>query len=141
MSIMGPAPRPCESCPYRKDVESGIWAHEEYEKLRAYDQDTVYQPLAVFQCHQADSGSDRSRMCAGWVGCHGDDLLALRLHGVKTGDYSAMEYTTPVPLFSSGNEAADHGQREIDSPSDEASRKIEKIKKVRKNLLPDRRQR
>ena len=26
--------QPCSSCPYRKDVPSGVWAHHEYEKLR-----------------------------------------------------------------------------------------------------------
>nr|WP_280343300.1 DUF6283 family protein [Nocardia neocaledoniensis] len=31
-----PAPRPCVSCPYRRDVPSGVWDFGEYEKLRGY---------------------------------------------------------------------------------------------------------
>lgn len=28
-----PSPRLCESCPYRRDVPSGIWDRSEYAKL------------------------------------------------------------------------------------------------------------
>ncbi|MGW4372017.1 DUF6283 family protein [Nocardia takedensis] len=66
-------------CPYRRDVPSGIWDHTEYRKLRAYDNELPDQPAALFQSHQQDAGDDRRRMCAGWVGCHGPTLLALRL--------------------------------------------------------------
>jgi hypothetical protein len=37
MSINPPAPKPCESCPYRKDVPSGVWSEGEYRKLPQYD--------------------------------------------------------------------------------------------------------
>jgi hypothetical protein len=37
------AARPCASCPYRKDVPSGIWAAHEYTKLLAYDGDILDQ--------------------------------------------------------------------------------------------------
>ncbi|MFE7545794.1 DUF6283 family protein [Streptomyces platensis] len=79
-SLRPPAPRPCESCPYRRDVPAGIGASEEYEKLRRYDADTPNQPTKLFQCHQADGDSDNRRICGGWAGCHeGEDLLALRV--------------------------------------------------------------
>lgn len=136
MSILGPAPRPCESCPYRQDVPSGVWSREEYEKLREYDEDTSMQPLAIFQCHQTDRENDHSRMCAGWVGCHSGDLLALRLYLTQGGDPAVFEYVSPVDLFASGNEAADHGVREIYSPSPEAIHMMEKISRVR-NLVTD----
>jgi len=45
---------PCQSCPYRRDVPSGIWAHEEYEKILDYDNETGHQPMKVFMCHQAE---------------------------------------------------------------------------------------
>lgn len=77
--VRGPAPQPCASCPYRRDVASGIWAAEEYAKLPAYDTDTPFQPANLFLCHQTSAGDPRARVCAGWVGCHGSDLLALRL--------------------------------------------------------------
>lgn len=40
---------------------------------------------------------------------------------------ASMRYTTTVPLFDSGAEAAEHGMRDIEEPSEEASRVIEKI--------------
>nr|WP_239003987.1 DUF6283 family protein [Nocardia panacis] len=64
-----PAPRPCASCPYRRDVPSGIWHESEYNKLRSYDLDTAYQPTALFECHQTEPDTPAARMCAGWVGC------------------------------------------------------------------------
>ncbi|MFD5890998.1 DUF6283 family protein [Streptomyces sp. NPDC060334] len=111
-SLRSPAPRPCESCPYRRDVPAGIWARSEYEKLRLYDADTSRQPMRMFQCHQTDADSDVRRVCGGWAGCHkGEELLALRL-AVLRGSMDAatfratVEYESPVPLFSTGSEAA-----------------------------------
>ncbi|WP_067904162.1 DUF6283 family protein [Nocardia vaccinii] len=72
-----PAPRPCSSCPYRRDAPSGVWDAEEYEKLRLYDLDMAFQPPRLFQCHQADFDSGVRRLCAGWAGCHGSELLGL----------------------------------------------------------------
>ncbi|AGT12716.1 hypothetical protein PBI_WHIRLWIND_120 [Mycobacterium phage Whirlwind] len=135
-----PAPNPCGSCPYRRDTPSGVWAKQEYVKLAEYDADMAFQPPHLFLCHQHDAGSDQSRLCAGWVGTHGaDNLLALRLAGVfgtlppdeldKT-----LDYSTPVPLFDSGAEAAEHGIRDIESPSEDAERAIEKIANRRDDI-------
>ncbi|MEU3010209.1 DUF6283 family protein [Nocardia asteroides] len=137
-----PAPRPCASCPYRRDVPSGVWDYAEYEKLRAYDGEMGEQPQGLFQCHQADGDSPASRMCAGWVGCHGGhELLALRLAliggRIQPETFEAAErYVSPVALFGSGAEAADHGQAEIDRPGVQARRLIQKIDKVRTDLSP-----
>ncbi|MER7805377.1 DUF6283 family protein [Streptomyces parvulus] len=137
-----PAPRPCDSCPYRRDVPSGVWAHEEYEKLRRYDAPTVEQPPGLFQCHQNDQNSTVSRICAGWAGCHdGQHLLALRvalLEGrISQETFTATSgYHSPVPLFASGREAADHGQAEIPRPGQEAARLIGKISQIRTDLRP-----
>ncbi|WP_280420012.1 DUF6283 family protein [Nocardia carnea] len=138
--LMGPpAPRPCASCPYRRDVPSGIWASEEYDKLRGYDNETPFQPLGLFQCHQHDPDSATARMCAGWVGCHGSELLALRL-AASTGAITpataqaAAEYRSPVPLFASGAEAADHGQAEIMRPGLAAAAAVEKITRRRSDI-------
>lgn len=132
-TIAPPPPRPCESCPYRRDVASGVWAHEEYEKLRRYDRETHKQPTGVFQCHQGKDASGRMRVCAGWAGCHdGNHLLALRM-GAMVGVLdmatvdAVIDYVSPVPLFASGSEAADHGQREIEHPDGAAVRTIIKI--------------
>jgi len=102
---------PCSACPYRCDVPSGVWSYEEYEKLRDYDNPTMDQPFAYFACHATPE-----HLCSGWAVVHTSrgheyDLLSLRMIG-----YPDIPATT-VELFSSGNQAADHGQAEIEEPS------------------------
>ncbi|MFC1436631.1 DUF6283 family protein [Streptacidiphilus sp. N1-10] len=139
-SLRRPAPRPCKSCLYRRDVPSGVWAHEEYEKLRRYDAPTVDQPPRLFQCHQTDADSTIARICAGWAGCHDSaHLLALRIAilegSIDETTYQAMlEYESSVPLFASGNEAADHGQADTNDPRDDAERLVAKITRTRRDL-------
>lgn len=140
--IRPPALCPCISCPYRLDVPSGIWAPEEYRKLPAYDRPTMEQPTGVFLCHQHDRGATGSRTCAGWAGTHdGYHLLAIRfamMHGEmspETAD-TICEYASPVPLFESGAEAAEHGLAEIEMPSDQAAAVIAKIERRRQDLRP-----
>lgn len=134
--MIGPAPRACESCPYRRDVPSGVWDEEEYEKLPRYDRPT-YDQLSdgLFQCHQNGRNDDKARLCAGWVAVHGDQSLALRL-AVVSGrvDPSVMDYSTDVELFGSGAEAAEHGMAEIDDPSPEAIEMMEKIGRTREDV-------
>lgn len=126
-----PRKRPCASCPYRRDVPSGVWAAGEYEKLRGYDGETFEQTeTGVFMCHQG-----AGEVCAGWAGVHGhQESLALRLAIVRDPDVdvpAVLGYTSPVPLFASGAEAADHGEREIGQPSPEAVAVTEKVTRVR----------
>jgi hypothetical protein len=125
--IRAPAPRPCDSCPYRRDVPSGIWDASEYAKLLGYDEPTMLQPPWLFLCHQQDG-----RVCAGWVGCHGDQLLAIRLAAADRRMSldtlcTTVNYRSPVPLFASGREAAEHGMAEIESPSLEARKSQSKL--------------
>ncbi|MCI3277017.1 DUF6283 family protein [Streptomyces cylindrosporus] len=135
-----PAPRPCDSCPYRRDVPSGVWSHEEYEKLRRYDAATPEQPPGLFQCHQADADGSIRRICAGWAGCHsGEGLLGLRLalfeDRIDAETFrAAAHYRSPVPLFDSGTEAADHGQADIHRPDHAAALLIHKIIRTRTDL-------
>lgn len=134
MSKHGPAKRPCGSCPYRRDVPSGLWAVDEYEKLPRFDEAdlTSGQPLGAFFCHQQNG-----RLCAGWVGCHDmDNSIGLRMalsRGlINVDDYeAAIDYESPVPLFSSGAEAAAHGMRDIRSPSPSARRAIDNLTRKR----------
>jgi hypothetical protein len=119
---------PCSACPYRCDVPSGVWSHHEYEKLRDYDKPTGDQPFAYFACHATPE-----HLCNGWAVVHTNrgnefDLLALRLLGVTE------EATSNVALFASGNEAADHGQRDIEDPSDEALEAVAKLMKKYERL-------
>lgn len=132
--IRPPAQRPCDSCPYRQDVPSGMWDASEYAKLARYDADTIAQPPGLFLCHLTE---ENGRMCAGWAGCHdGDNLLALRLATAngrispETAQFT-VGYRSPVPLFASGTEAAIHGMRNIDQPSDDALAAMNKIERVR----------
>ncbi len=123
-----PAPRPCESCPYRTDVPAGLWAPSEYVKLARYDAETGLQPARVFLCHQAGD-----RVCAGWAGCHDTDhLLSLRaaaLTGSMTGDdiTATRDYRSPVLLFRSGTEAAAWGMSGIECPDPAARHLQEKL--------------
>jgi len=122
--LQPPAPRPCRSCPYRKDVPSGVWSADEYTKLPRYDGDTAYQDPTVFQCHQQDG-----RLCAGWVGCH-DMIESLGLRfailagDIRSEDVDAiLDYETDVPLFETGAAAARHGLARIKDP-DISARKL-----------------
>jgi hypothetical protein len=117
---------PCKSCPYRQDVPSGVWAEEEYEKLKNYDGEIIDQltkgAAGLFMCHQ-----QTGNLCAGWIATHGvDNLLALRLHGHEV-DAKVWSYRTKVPVFKSGQEAAEHGMAEIDEPGVKAQRVIERL--------------
>jgi hypothetical protein len=130
--VKPPAPRPCESCPYRLDVPSGVWAVEEYEKLPQYDGPTWAQPLRVFLCHQ-----QTGRACAGWAGCHdGDELMALRTavaagHMTVEAVEETARYVSPVPLFGSGREAALHGLRDVRAPGPAARKVIDKFDRTK----------
>jgi Family of unknown function (DUF6283) len=113
--------QPCSSCPYRKNVPSGVWAHEEYEKLRDYDEPTYAQPISTFACHVTPE-----HLCHGWAVVHTSrghefDLLALRFWPCGPIPKAA------VPLFSSGNEAADHGQAHLEDPDDQAVEVTERL--------------
>lgn len=136
-----PAPRPCASCPYRRDVPSGVWAAEEYEKLRAYDRPTMGQPPQVFLCHQKNRDAAGGRVCAGWAGVHdGAHLLALRFavleRRMTPEDVdSTIDYVSPAPLFGSGTEAAEHGLAEVDAPGVRAVETMAKISRVRTDLI------
>lgn len=123
----GPAKSPCGTCPYRRDVPSGVWDASEYAKLPDYDAPTALQPPGLFLCHQADG-----RVCAGWAGCHdGHELLALRmaaLQGMSPDEVAnTRDYTSAMPLFGSGQEAADHGMARIDDPDPKAKRVIVRL--------------
>ena len=113
------AKTPCVTCPYSRDVPSGVWAASEYAKLLAYDGSMADQAVngggPVFDCHQ-----DNGKLCAGWVGCHGAiNLLALRLTRI-TVDPDLWKYKSPVKLFASGAAAAEHGMRAIKRPGQRA---------------------
>jgi Family of unknown function (DUF6283) len=128
--MLRPRRQPCSSCPYRRDVPSGIWEAEEYAKLPGYDGDVPEQidagALGVFMCHQADG-----QICAGWAGCHDmANSLAIRLATPEV-DPAIVDYRSPVPLFGSGAEAAEHGMRDVAAPGEAAVAKAEGLRRTR----------
>jgi hypothetical protein len=135
-----PARYPCASCPYRRDVPSGVWSEEEYDKLPRYDGETGEQLPAAFFCHQQNG-----RLCSGWVGCHDmAESFGLRiaaLQGVVSEEdfEAALDYVCPVPLFASGAEAAAHGMAEVEEPGLGARRVVDKVRarRVRRGLDPE----
>ncbi|MER5617692.1 DUF6283 family protein [Streptomyces sp. NPDC002215] len=140
MTTRPPAPRPCATCPYRTDVPSGVWSQKDYEKLPPFDGPTWDQPPRLFICHQHDRDDNGARVCGGWAGCHdGDQLLAVRVASI-TGEITAetteaiRNYTSPVPLFASGAEAAAHGMRDLHTPGPEALHAMAKINLTRTDL-------
>jgi hypothetical protein len=122
---------PCSSCPYRRDVPSGIWAASEYEKLPRYDGETWEQAEAgatgLFFCHRTPDF-----LCAGWTGCHDmDENLAMRLHARRQDvDPEVYDYVSPVLLFDSGAEAAAHGMRDISEPGDTTQAKVRQLVRI-----------
>jgi len=122
---------PCGSCPYRRDVPSGIWHRNEYDKLPQYDGETWEQNQAIFMCHQRDGN-----LCAGWLACHDPKkLLALRM-GRVTGeniDPSVFDYKTDVPVFASGAEARAHGIRDIKQPDAKAKKMVAGLMRKRES--------
>lgn len=124
-----PPPKPCGSCPYRRDVPSGIWAKHEYDKLPEYDGQTwEQQSVAIFMCHQNDG-----HLCGGWLACHDPaELLALRITRV---DPSTYAYETDVPVFASGAEARAHGLRDLAEPGDKATKMMEGLLRKRRRSL------
>ncbi len=127
------SPIPCTTCPYRRDVASGVWHEDEYQKLLAYDRPTSEQPPALFMCHQQTGG-----LCTGWLQSHADrdhrfDLLALRINYRKF-DESVAKIAVSDPevlLFKTAAAAAAHGMKEIEKPGRKAKAAIARIVRKR----------
>lgn len=115
---------PCPSCPYRRDVPSGVWHDTEYDKLVEYDE--PQRSYAPFHCHQENITGEPT-VCRGWLSVHPETGAARLL--VATGRIEDDDrYTEPrVPLFGSGGEAAAHGRRDIAHPGPEARAMIDKL--------------
>ena len=134
--------QPCSSCPYRKDVPSGVWDAREYVKLPAYDNPTGEQPMQAFNCHQQNGC-----LCRGWLDVHGKqkpghELMSLRLLGLSVGPegvaeiQKAIEDGPAVPVFEDGLTACMHGLKEIQEPSDDAIDVQSKVTAVHRKKAP-----
>lgn len=132
MSELTVAKNPCATCPYRKDVPSGVWSHEDYEKLRKYDDAPMPtgENLGVFLCHNT-SVAGCNIACKGWLIVH-DDSIAVRLAFVR-GQICIGDLKPPgMPLHESGAAAADFGQKQISRPNRKARSLVAKLAKTGK---------
>ena len=125
----------CASCPYRRDTPSGIWQAEEYEKLRAFDQEVTQleDPLSVFLCHQSEV-TGRETICRGWLSVHRDSIAVrvLKIKGAVRCDQVPRE---AEPLYyATGTEACEAGLAGVEQPSREARHKTETLERQRANL-------
>lgn len=115
----------CSTCPYRRDTPPGVWAPEEYEKLRSFDREPSedLDCLRTFHCHQG-TVTGTLTVCRGWLDVH-QDSVAVRLAAMNGA--IAME---DIPdehdalYYASGNEAADAGLAGVDDKSAAADKAI-----------------
>lgn len=114
--------QPCEACPYRRDVPSGLWSAEEYDKLPPYDAETWEQPFDGFSCHATPEF-----YCHGWAVVHMSRGHAFELLALRFAHFEGDIPTPPVPLFESGAEAAEHGKREIKRPKKRAKQTVQRL--------------
>jgi hypothetical protein len=60
-----------------------------------------------------------------------DENLAIRLSRENLDIGAIRRYESPVPLFGSGAEAAEHGKRNIANPSPAAREKVAQLMRLR----------
>lgn len=129
----------CETCPYRRDTPSGIWAKHEYEKLPAYDHGRVMKfpdglaavvpELAIFHCHQT-TAAGKPIICRGWLSVHRGST-AVRL-GVLSGriDVDDLPKKNESDIYyESGKEACAAGLRDFKVPTIAARYAVHKLAK------------
>lgn len=121
--------RPCSACPYRRDVPSGVWAPEEYDKLRDYDAPTMNQPFAGFSCHATPEF-----YCHGWARVHSSRGHAFELLALRLDPPQAWPPDSGVPMFDSAQEAADWGQRDAADPGAAALAAMDKLTRQHERL-------
>lgn len=72
--------KPCQECPWRKDVPTGVFPPKAFQTSAhtAYD-----AALSTFACHM--SGREKPATCAGFLVRHGENNVAVRLqlHGER----------------------------------------------------------
>ena len=127
MSKLLVQPSPSSACPYRCEVPPGVWAAEEYEKLRGFDDNTEF---GTFLCHHTPAIGQKT-VCRGWLTVHAESV-AVRLavaRGLVTDDerYGLVW----EPLYGSGNEAADAGLSGVAEPEEAAQRMMARLVRQR----------
>ena len=118
---------PCPTCPYRRDVPSGIWDESEYAKLELYDEPTDRRlpQTALFLCHTTPESP-----CRGWLTVHREAVAVRRAMFRGEGRMDDVHAEPPVALFESGAKASAHGRRDIDKPSEAAIDAVTKVLRI-----------
>jgi hypothetical protein len=124
------APNPCATCPYRKDVPSGVWAKEEYDKLPNWDN---IMGRGVFLCHNGSADTKGKVLCRGWMEVHEQNIF-VRLAMAQTKFNDANIKPTKVPLYKSGAAARKAGLRDLNRPNLKAMAAVAKIEQRRAKL-------
>ena len=132
------APRPCNTCPYRRSTPPGIWAPDEYAKLPAYDRrpGDVTAEGATFHCHQ-ENATGVATVCRGWLGAHPDSFavrLAVAVGLLDSDDINALPDVDPT-LYASGAEACAAGLAGVEQPSASARDAAERLMRKRAGRL------
>lgn len=90
---------PCNSCPYRRDVKTRIWAREEFERLLGNDADPMRGSL--YMCHRFIRDPEHGDICAGWFldqKRRGFPSIQLRMHMIR-GRYEPVVVSGGHPLY------------------------------------------
>lgn len=121
-------PKPCDTCPYRRDTPPGVWDQEEYEKLPRYD-DQDRMGLGTFLCHNGAAG-DEQTICRGWASVHRDSV-AVRVALMRV-NVTYEELKPDRSLYRSGAEACAAGLAGVEKPGRAAKKAVTKILTNRK---------
>lgn len=89
--------RPCPTCPWRKDAETGRFPAEAFRSSAS----TAYDAsLTTFSCHEA--GLKKHAVCAGFILANSENNMALRF-ALSRGDFDPAKIGNPegVELYES----------------------------------------
>jgi hypothetical protein len=127
MTKLHVAVSPCTSCPYRRDTPPGVWHPEEYNKLRAFDDNGAF---GAFLCHHSTI-VERDTVCRGWLTVHSESVAArlMILRGQITEEQRYAEVAEP--LYTTGSEAADAGLAGVEKLTRSAKKVIQRLHKLK----------
>lgn len=93
--------KPCDACPWRKDVPTGNFLPERYEQLR-HTAEQGFHP--VFACHKTIEGKEQ--VCAGYLIVVGAENFYVRL-AIITGRLDLTKLSSPYPMYKDYEEMAE----------------------------------
>jgi hypothetical protein len=94
------AERPCQECPWRRDVATGRFDEDRFRSMARTARD---MDRRLFQCHRTDEG--RPLVCAGFLERGAEHNLAVRLAYAR-GDLNRKDRSGSLPLYADYREMA-----------------------------------